>query len=98
MIFKRHSNVSTSRSLVNDPREQTAAMSSDASDADCFDQSVLTADEKFELLSAYLDGEVTSDEKCLVEHWISSDLDMKQHYEKQLRLKAAIKEFFADIP
>jgi len=47
-------------------------------------------DEKFELLSAYLDGEITETEYQLVVGWISTDQKMAQHYQKQLRLRQAL--------
>ena len=52
-----------------------------------------TSHEKFELLSAYMDDEVTAEERALVEHWLSSDPLMRRHYQKQLKLRAAIKSF-----
>jgi hypothetical protein len=50
-----------------------------------------TDDEKFELLSAYLDDEVSEQERCLVEHWLSADPQLQQHYQAQLRLRQAIR-------
>ncbi|MGD1867872.1 MAG: anti-sigma factor family protein [Phormidesmis sp.] len=55
-----------------------------------------TADEAFELLSAYLDDEVTAEERCLVQHWLASDPEMQSHYQKQLRLRQAMKLFMSD--
>ncbi len=43
---------------------------------------------KFELLSCYLDGEVTPTEKSLVEEWIAQDQDFALCYQQQLKLKA----------
>ncbi len=54
-------------------------------------ESARTADESFQLLSAYLDDEVTGEERCLVEHLLASDSEMKSHYQKQLRLRQAFK-------
>ena len=54
-----------------------------------------TTDEKFELLSAYLDNEVTKEEQALVDQWLTSDTEMQKIYQKQLRLKHAIREIFS---
>jgi len=55
-----------------------------------------SADEAFELLSAYLDDEVTEEERCLVQHWLASDPEMKSHYQKQLKLRQAMRLFLND--
>lgn len=60
-------------------------------------ESIGTVDEAFELLSAYLDDEVTEEERCLVQHWIVSDPEMKEHYQKQLRLRQAFKMSMSDL-
>lgn len=49
-----------------------------------------TDDEKFELLSAFLDNEVSEDEQRLVQHWLKSDPKIRQTYQQQLQLKAAL--------
>jgi anti-sigma factor RsiW len=59
-----------------------------------FSKKAFTDAEKFELLSAYLDDEVTEQEQCLVEHWLSSDLALQQHYQAQLRLRSAMRAVF----
>jgi anti-sigma factor RsiW len=59
-----------------------------------FSQEALTIDEKFELLSAYLDDEVTDEERCLVEHWLSSDLHLQRQYQEQLKLRLAMRAAF----
>ncbi len=46
--------------------------------------------ERFELLSAYLDGEVTSQERQLVQEWIDHDPHLKQTYLNLLRLQRGI--------
>lgn len=49
-----------------------------------------TDDEKFELLSAFLDNEVAEDEQRLVQHWLRTDPKVQQTYQQQLKLKAAL--------
>lgn len=50
-----------------------------------------TADEKFALLSAYLDDEVSEQERCLVEQWLLSDAQTRQHYRAQNRLRQGLR-------
>ncbi len=50
-----------------------------------------TDQEKFELLSAYLDNEVSESERCLVKYWLSSDLVLRQHYQAQIKLRKAMR-------
>jgi hypothetical protein len=52
---------------------------------------ISTDDEKFELLSAYFDDEVSEQERALVEHWLSCDPQLQQHYQAQLKLRQAIR-------
>ncbi|MEO0645594.1 MAG: hypothetical protein AAFZ17_05475 [Cyanobacteria bacterium J06650_10] len=66
-----------------------------SSTADSFAASNLAEDKKFELLSAYLDDEVTAEERALVNHWLASDPEMQRSYQKQLKLKQALKAFFS---
>ncbi|MCA1904262.1 MAG: hypothetical protein LDL47_05420 [Cyanobacteria bacterium KgW148] len=42
---------------------------------------------KFELLSSYLDGEVTATERSQVEEWIATDRDFALCYQQQLKLQ-----------
>lgn len=65
-------------------------------DALAADELVGTVDEAFELLSAYLDDEVTASERCLVQHWLSVDADIRSHYQKQLQLRQALKLFLSE--
>ncbi len=51
------------------------------------DLDVLKRD-RFELLSAYLDGEVTPDERRLVQHWLAEDPASQCLYERLLNLRA----------
>ncbi len=43
--------------------------------------------ERFELLSAYMDGEVTAEERRLVESWLANEPKVKQMYQRLLGLK-----------
>jgi len=43
--------------------------------------------DRFELLSAYLDGEVTAVERQQVEGWLASDAEVKQLYQRLLGLR-----------
>lgn len=43
--------------------------------------------ERFELLSAYMDGEVTAEERRLVESWLANEPKVKQMYQRLLELK-----------
>lgn len=43
--------------------------------------------DRFELLSAYLDGEVTSTEKRQVEEWLDNDAETQKLYERLLALR-----------
>jgi anti-sigma factor RsiW len=43
--------------------------------------------ERFELLSAYLDGEVSPSERKQVEQWLADDPDLKQTYRQMLALQ-----------
>lgn len=45
------------------------------------DLHTLTMDERFELLSAYLDNEVTSEERQRVEVWLRKDASLKRQYD-----------------
>ena len=69
------------------PERQT---SQDASSAE---HSTYTQDEKWALLSAYMDNECSYKEQQLVEHWLASDVKMQQQYQAQLKLRLAIKTF-----
>jgi hypothetical protein len=46
--------------------------------------------DRFELLSAYLDGEVSSAERRLVESWIDNDPSVKSQYLRLLRLRSGL--------
>lgn len=46
---------------------------------------------RFELLSAYLDNEVTADERKLVAKWLTEDSNTQQMYQRLLMLRQAIR-------
>lgn len=67
---------------------------SDASDLSTFDLDNQAADvldtqkrDRFELLSAYLDGEVTAAERKQVEHWLMTDLTVQHLHARLLNLR-----------
>jgi anti-sigma factor RsiW len=47
-------------------------------------------DERFELLSAYLDGEVTAIERQQVEAWLATDRDFQHQYRQLQQINLAI--------
>ncbi len=47
--------------------------------------------DRFELLSAYLDGEVTPDERRQVEHWLANDQTVQRLYARLLRLRQGLR-------
>jgi predicted anti-sigma-YlaC factor YlaD len=59
---------------------------------DVLDNGQNTGLEKFELLSAYLDGEVTTAERKQVELWLQEDLAFKAMYNKMRGMHAAIEQ------
>lgn len=54
--------------------------------------------ERFELLSAYLDGEVTAEERHQVQEWLDTDPKLKQTYLKLLRLQQVIPQIPTPSP
>lgn len=56
-------------------------------------QSIGTMDmlkrDRFELLSAYLDGEVTAGERKQVEEWLANDPESQRLYERLLKLRSS---------
>lgn len=54
--------------------------------------SMTTPNERFELLSAYIDGEVTETEEQLVEQWLSDDVDFRRLYQQQIKLRQSLIE------
>jgi anti-sigma factor RsiW len=61
---------------------------------DDVDRLDILLDERFELLSAYLDGEVTPSERQQVEGWLATDANFQQQYRNLQR----IHQGFAAIP
>ena len=53
------------------------------------ERSVVVLDERFELLSAYLDGEVTASERKQVEGWLVSDPAFQRQYRQMQQLHSA---------
>ncbi|MDX2255782.1 MAG: hypothetical protein NW214_09720 [Pseudanabaenaceae cyanobacterium bins.39] len=51
-------------------------------------------EERFELLSAYIDGEVNNLEEQLVEQWLSEDIEFRRLYQHQLKLR----QLLIDMP
>ena len=47
--------------------------------------------DRFELLSAYLDGEVTADERRQVEAWLATDASVKCLYVRLLKLRQGLR-------
>ncbi|MFN5206165.1 MAG: anti-sigma factor family protein [Pseudanabaena sp.] len=54
------------------------------------DNSMITPNERFELLSAYIDGELTEAEEQLVEQWLSDDVDFRRIYLQQMKLRQSL--------
>lgn len=53
------------------------------------ERSVAVLDERFELLSAYLDGEVTASERQQVEAWLATDRAFQQQYRQMQNIHVA---------
>jgi anti-sigma factor RsiW len=62
------------------------------------DTSIPLPSEKFELLSAYLDGEVSLDERKQVEAWLASDAQFQQTYQQMLSLQGSLRSMPAVKP
>jgi len=58
----------------------------------------LNARDRFELLSAYLDGEVTASERKQVEEWLSTDASVQQLHARLLKLRQAFRSIPAPTP
>ncbi|MDY6936337.1 MAG: hypothetical protein SWY16_01620 [Cyanobacteriota bacterium] len=59
----------------------------------CEDLDDTEAEERFILLSSYLDGEATSEECRQVEAWLASDPQMRQFYNRVVGLRQGLKSF-----
>ena len=55
------------------------------------DTSIPLLSEKFELLSAYLDGEVSATERKQVEEWLTSDAEFQRTYQQMLSLQGGLR-------
>ncbi len=53
-----------------------------------------SSNERFELLSAYMDGEVTAEERRLVESWLANEPNVQQMHQRLL----ALKDGFSALP
>jgi anti-sigma factor RsiW len=62
------------------------------------DTSISLPSEKFELLSAYLDGEVSLDERKQVEAWLASDAQFQHTYQQMLSLQGSLRSMPAVTP
>jgi predicted anti-sigma-YlaC factor YlaD len=62
------------------------------------DTSIPLPSEKFELLSAYLDGEVSLDERKQVEALLASDAQFQQTYQQMLSLQGSLRSMPAVQP
>lgn len=60
--------------------------------------SQLNARDRFELLSAYLDGEVTASERRQVEEWLSTDASVQQLHARLLKLRQAFRSLPTPAP
>ncbi len=54
--------------------------------------------QRFELLSAYIDGEVTDEEKQAVEEWLSRDQQAQNHYQSILKLRYQLQALPSPTP
>lgn len=54
--------------------------------------------DRFELLSAYLDGEVTASERRQIEHWLATDLSIQRLYSRLLKLRQAMRTMPVPAP
>jgi hypothetical protein len=72
--------------MANHTNESTGDM--DIEKRDCLGHSEA---DRFELLSAYLDGEVTSIERRQVEEWLATDASVKCLYQRLLKLRQGLK-------
>lgn len=54
--------------------------------------------DRFELLSAYLDGEVTASERQQVQAWLDHDPEIKQLYRRLLRLRQGVRTLPVPAP
>ncbi|QNP30503.1 anti-sigma factor family protein [Cylindrospermopsis curvispora] len=58
---------------------------------DRFNYQEYNEDDQFELLSAYLDGEVTATERQRIEQWLATDESSKRLYMRLLKLRHGVR-------
>ena len=90
------SNSSGNREPLEDLPQHTDGDCSEASLVEASDLTVPASEEydeetRFELLSAYLDDEGTTEERQLVAQWLMDDPDTQQMYQRLLMLRQAIR-------
>jgi Putative zinc-finger len=81
-----------------DPRNNHKAHSSEASSSEHLESTSsglgildMQKRDRFELLSAYLDGEVTAAERRQVQEWLANDPQVQQLYHRLLRVHNALR-------
>jgi anti-sigma factor RsiW len=74
---------------------QSASQSSQASSSSA---STFPERERCELLSAYLDGEVTAVERQQVEDWLAQDASFREKYDRLLRLRHGLQGLAPQLP
>lgn len=62
------------------------------------DHAEIASIEKFELMSAYLDGEVTASERQQVENWLQNDPIFKAQYQRMQGMHQAVSHLPVDEP
>jgi hypothetical protein len=54
--------------------------------------------DRFELLSAYLDGEVTAEERRQVQHWLDTDPQAQRLHERLIKLRQGMRALSVPVP
>lgn len=62
------------------------------------DHAEIASIEKFELMSAYLDGEVTASERQQVENWLQHDAMFKAQYQRMQGMQQAVSHLLVPEP
>ncbi len=93
-------NVSNRAASAQSSRTQSKRMlSAQSCDRTSYsDDSNPSADEKFEIMSAYLGGEVSEQEGLLVECWLADDPQLLESHQQQMKLRGAIQTLGSDFP
>jgi negative regulator of sigma E activity len=87
----RRSGLGTSAKIMN------ANSNSSDSDMDPLHTNENHTRDRFELLSAYLDGEVTAEERCQVEQWLAEDPQVQNMHRRLMMLRQGFKTMPAPI-